>query len=165
MHWMIRTLRDDETELLKDFLYEAIFIPEGVEPPDRSIILRPELAVYYQDFGQGPADHCLVADVNGSAVGAVWTRRMNDYGHIDAETPSFAIALHKEYRGKGIGTALMKEMLKLLKKQGYNRASLAVQKNNYAVQMYRAVGFETVKETEEEYIMVCDLRNLKADAE
>ena len=34
MHWMIRTLRDDETELLKDFLYEAIFIPEGVEPPD-----------------------------------------------------------------------------------------------------------------------------------
>ena len=158
MHWMIRTLRDDETELLKDFLYEAIFIPEGVEPPDRSIILRPELTVYYQDFGQGPADNCLVADVNGTAVGAVWTRRMNDYGHIDAETPSFAIALHKEYRGKGIGTALMKEMLKLLKKQGYNRASLAVG-------MYRAVGFERVKETEEEYIMVCDLRNLKADAE
>ena len=165
MHWMIRTLRDDETELLKDFLYEAIFIPEGVEPPDRSIILRPELTVYYQDFGQGPADHCLVADVNGTAVGAVWTRRMNDYGHIDAETPSFAIALHKEYRGKGIGTALMKEMLKLLKKQGYNKASLAVQKNNYAVRMYRAVGFETVKETEEEYIMVCDLWNLQADAE
>ena len=165
MNVSIRKLKNDETELLKDFLYEAIFIPEGVEPPDRSIILRPELAVYYQDFGQGPADHCLVADVNGTAVGAVWTRRMNDYGHIDAETPSFAIALHKEYRGKGIGTALMKEMLKLLKKQGYNRASLAVQKNNYAVQMYRAVGFETVKETEEEYIMVCDLRNLKADAE
>ena len=35
---LLRTLRKEETELLKDFLYEAIFIPEGVEPPDRSII-------------------------------------------------------------------------------------------------------------------------------
>ena len=34
----IRELRVDETELLKDFLYEAIFIPEGVKPLDRSII-------------------------------------------------------------------------------------------------------------------------------
>jgi|GEM_PF-6465908 len=31
---LIRKLRNDETELLKEFLYEAIFIPEGVEPPD-----------------------------------------------------------------------------------------------------------------------------------
>ena len=28
----IRELRADETDLLKDFLYEAIFIPEGVKP-------------------------------------------------------------------------------------------------------------------------------------
>ena len=35
----IRELRADETELLKDFLYEAIFIPEGVESPDKSICI------------------------------------------------------------------------------------------------------------------------------
>ena len=29
----ILELRADETELLKDFLYEAIFIPEGLKPP------------------------------------------------------------------------------------------------------------------------------------
>ena len=40
----IRELRADETVLLKDFLYEAIFIPEGVEPPDKSIIYQPELS-------------------------------------------------------------------------------------------------------------------------
>ena len=34
----IRELRKGEEELLKDFLYEAIFIPEGVEPPAREII-------------------------------------------------------------------------------------------------------------------------------
>ena len=131
-----REMQTDEYGLLKDFLYEAIFIPEGVTAPDRSIIEQPELSLYYEDFGSGQADHCIVADDNGRVIGAVWTRIMNDYGHVDDETPSFAISLHKEYRGKGIGTELMRRMLDLLKDQGYKKASLAVQKANYAVRMY-----------------------------
>ena len=154
---ILRKLRDDETELLKEFLYEAIYLPEGVEPPDRSIIEQPELTLYYKDFGSGKADNCIVAEDKGKVVGAVWTRIMDDYGHVDDETPSFAISLYKEYRGKGIGTAMMCRMLELLKEQGYLRASLAVQKTNYAVRMYEAVGFRTVNENAEEYIMVCDL--------
>ena len=63
------------------------------------------------------ADHCIVADDNGKVVGAAWTRIMNDYGHVDDETPSFEISLFKEYRGHGIGTQLMEMMLDLLKKQ------------------------------------------------
>ena len=117
---LIRKLLPEETYLLKDFLYEAIFIPEGMEPPDRTIVERP-------------------------------------YGHVDDETPSFAISLLPEYRGQGIGTCLMKEMLSLLKDHGYRQASLAVQKANYAVRMYRSVGFEISGENGEEYIMVCRL--------
>ena len=154
---VLRGLRADEAGLLRDFLYEAIYIPEGVEPPDRSLVEQPELAMYYRDFGSGAGDNCIVADDGGRVVGAVWTRIMNDYGHVDDETPSFAIAVYKEYRGKGIGTALMRQMLVLLKEQGYRRASLAVQKANYAVRMYEAVGFRTVGENDEEYIMVCEL--------
>lgn len=82
---------------------------------------------------------------------------MNDYGHIDDDTPSFAISLYEEYRNLGIGTALMEAMLKLLKSKGYKRASLSVQKANYAVNMYRKTGFEVIDENEEEYIMVCRL--------
>ncbi|MBQ4176180.1 MAG: GNAT family N-acetyltransferase [Lachnospiraceae bacterium] len=153
----IRKLRADETGLLKDFLYEAIFIPEGIMPPDRSIIEQPELSLYYENFGSGRADNCLVAETDGRVVGAVWTRIMNDYGHVDDDTPSFAISLYKEYRSQGIGTAMMKKMLELLKSQGWKKASLAVQKANYAVRMYKAVGFRTVDENAEEYIMVCKL--------
>ena len=108
---LIRKLRTEEKDLLKDFLYEAIFIPEGVEPPARDIVERPELKIYYEYFGSGEADHCLVAEAEGNVVGAVWTRIMNDYGHVDDETPSFAISLIPEYRGRGIGTRLMREML------------------------------------------------------
>ena len=153
----IRKLRDDETDLLKDFLYEAIFIPEGMEPPEREITEKPELRVYTDGFGTREGDNCLVAEENGRVIGAVWTRIMNDYGHVDDDTPSFAISLYKEYRGKGIGTTLMRRMLELLKEQGYRKASLAVQKANYAVKMYRTVGFKTVSENDEEYIMVCEL--------
>ena len=82
---------------------------------------------------------------------------MDDYGHIDNDTPSFAISLYKAYRGFGIGTALMREMLRVLKDRGYRQASLAVQKANYAVSMYQRAGFEIVDENEEEYIMICRL--------
>ena len=51
----------------------------------------------------------------------------------------------------------MREMLDLLREQGYSKASLAVQKANYAVKMYEKVGFKTIDENEEEYIMVCEL--------
>lgn len=83
---------------------------------------------------------------------------MDDYGHIDDETPSFAISLYEEYRGRGIGTELMRQMLELLKSNGYKRASLAVQKENYAVKMYKNAGFHIVGENEQEYIMVCELK-------
>ena len=154
---LIRRLRDDERDLLEDFTYEAIYLPEGIQPPERSIVAQPELAVYYENFGSSPADYCLVAETDGKVAGAVWTRIMDDYGHVDDDTPSFAIALYKDYRGKGMGTELMKRMLELLKIQGYKKASLAVQKANYAVRMYETVGFQIIDENAEEYIMVCSL--------
>ena len=157
METIIRALHPEETGLLKDFLYEAIFLPPGVEPPDRSILDQPELALYYQDFGKGEADHAFVAVQDGRAVGAAWARIMDDYGHVDDETPSLAIALYPEYRGQGIGTRLLRELLAHLGARGYRRVSLAVQKANRAVHLYLALGFQTVRETGEEYIMVCDL--------
>ena len=39
----------------------------------------------------------------------------------------------------------------------HKKASLAVQKANYAVKMYEKVGFEVVDENDEEFIMVCNL--------
>ncbi len=157
MDYKTRIILEGEDRLLKDFLYEAIFVPEGMPAPPRSIINQPELQVYIAGFGKKKDDIGLVAEVGNKAVGAVWVRIMNDYGHIDNDTPSFAIALYKDYRGFGIGTNLMKEMLHILKDRGYKQASLAVQKANYAVRMYQKTGFEIVDENGEEYIMLCRL--------
>ena len=157
MNYIIRKLKQEEVKILDTFLYEAIFIPEGVEAPPMEIIKQPELQVYVNGFGTKDGDICFVSETDGLIIGAVWVRIMDDYGHVDDETPSFAISLLKGYRGHGIGTEMMKCMLVELKDKGYKKTSLAVQKQNYAVKMYKSVGFEIVDENEEEYIMVCQL--------
>lgn len=55
-------------------------------------------------------------------------------------------SLYKEYRGQGIGTDMMKEMLSLLKTHGYKRVSLSVQKANYVAKMYEKIGFDIIRE-------------------
>lgn len=155
MDYTIREIFEHEYGLLENFLYEAIFVPEGVQAPPREIVYRPELQIYISDFGKRNDDYCLAAEVENEVIGAVWVRIMDDYGHIDNKTPSFAISLYKNFRNQGIGTALMTRMLCLLKEKGYKQASLAVQKANYAVGMYKKVGFEITDENEEEYIMLC----------
>ena len=156
---LIRQIREDEIPVLDHFLYEAIFIPDGVAAPPKSIIENEDLQVYVRNFGHEPDDKCLVAECDGRIVGAVWTRIMHDYGHISDDTPSLAISLYKEYRNKGIGTKLLETMIALLQNDGYSQVSLSVQKANYAVGMYIKAGFEVLQETDEELIMVCKLKH------
>jgi len=158
MNYQIRQIRPAEIPVLSDFLYEAIFIPEGVEAPPRSIIEDESLQIYIRDFGQYPDDRCLVAESNGRIVGAIWSRIMNDYGHIDDLTPSIAISLYKEFRNKGIGSQLLRQMLDLLRKDGYKSVSLSVQKANYAIRMYQKAGFQILSQDAEEAIMLCPLK-------
>lgn len=157
----IREMLPQEFYLLKDFLYEAIFQRDKENLLPKDVINEPELKIYIGDFGR-PDDYCLVAEIEGKIIGAVWTRILSDkikgYGNIDKNTPKFAISIYKEYRNMGIGTNLMKQMLKLLKEKKYKKVSLAVQKDNYALAIYQNVGFEIFKKVEEEYIMIYKIK-------
>jgi Acetyltransferases len=154
MKYTLREIISSEYLLLNDFLYEAIFIPEGTAPPPKSIITSPEMQVYIENFGTKKDDFCIVAADGNTLIGAAWVRIMNDYGHVDNDTPSLAISLHKPYRSLGIGTAMLSKLLSMLKAKGYKKTSLAVQKANYAVQMYKNLGYKIVDENEQEYIMI-----------
>ena len=157
MNYTIRALEPSEIPLLRDFTYEAIFQrdPENLIP--RSVLEEPTVRVFYEDFGK-PHDLCFVAETEGALIGAVWTRilsgEVRGFGNIDPHTPEFAISVYPDYRGQGVGTALMRHMLRALGERGYAKVSLAVQKDNYAVRMYEALGFSVLKETDEEYLMV-----------
>lgn len=162
---VIREIKAKEVAILEDMLYESIYQPDGTKPISREIINAPKISVYIDNFGQKKDDYCLVADLNGQIIGAVWVRILADeikgYGNVDDKTPEFAISLFKEYRRQGIGTLLMEKMISYLKKKNYDQTSLSVQKENYAVRMYQKLGFEIIGENNEDYIMLLKLRNIE----
>ena len=45
MDYRIREIRENGYYVLSEFLYEAIFIPKGMEKPPKSMIESPELQV------------------------------------------------------------------------------------------------------------------------
>ena len=157
MSYTIKKYNKESEIDLSSFLYDAIFVRKGETPPPYSIVEKEELKVYTENFGSKKDDHLLYAEEDGKIVGCVWVRVMDDYGHIDDETPSLAISVKKEYRNRGIGRRLMEEMLSLLSSLGYRRTSLSVQKENYALRLYQSLGYRIHSDKDEEYIMVKDL--------
>lgn len=157
----IREIKPEEINKLEDMLYEAIYQPDENNLIPRTVLEIPEVNAYIKDFGSKKDDYCLVADSAGEIVGAVWVRvissEIKGYGYIDDNTPEFAISLYKQYRNKGVGTQLMTSMITYLRKSGYKQTSLNVKKENYAVKLYRKMGFDIVNEDNEDYLMLLNL--------
>lgn len=79
----------------------------------------------------------LVAKIENKAVGYIGVWRIIDEGHITN------VAVHSDYRGLGIGSMLVSELLSLCKKDGINSFTLEVRKSNdIAQKLYRKYGFE-----------------------
>ena len=159
----IREIRVDEYGKLEDMMYEAVFQADESNPIPRTVLEYPIVNMYIKDFGTLPGDYCLVADVDGEVIGAVWVRvllyEIEGFGKTPDNTPEIVISLYKPYRCKGIGTRLMLKMLIYLKKKGYPQVFLKVEKPNYAVQLYRKLGFKFIGENDEDYFMLLDMDN------
>lgn len=158
---IIRGIRPSEIPFMENIMYEAIYHPDPMKPYPKDVIYLPQVRVYWDNWGTGTDDHCLVAIVNDKIVGAVWIRTFHNElkgcGYIDEQTPEIAIALFEAYRGKGIGTQMMEQMIVLMKSKGYAQVSLSITKGNPAVRLYERLGFLTIDENEEDYIMLMRL--------
>ncbi|GAA0703760.1 hypothetical protein GCM10008904_10840 [Paraclostridium ghonii] len=54
----------------------------------------------------------------------------------------------------------MNKMINYLLEKGYKQASLSVSKNNYALKMYKNLGFKIIKEKDDDFLMVLELSKL-----
>lgn len=157
--YRIRDLRVEETPLLETFLYEAIFIPDGVTPPPRIIVHDPSLYGYIDGFGSGTCDYALAAVLpDDTVVGVAWTRLLPDHAPLANDVPTLAIAVLPGYRGHGIGTALIHAIIEALAHYGYSSVSLSVQKANPALRLYQRAGFMIAQDNGEELVMVRELK-------
>lgn len=154
----IRILKSSEISFLKEMLYEAIFVPEGMQKPPKSIIRDQSLAHYYKNWGKDIYDIALVIEINDELIGAIWGRKFvsegKGYGFFNEETPEISMAIKNEYRSKGLGTKLIEEVIKIYKIQGIKALSLSVDKQNLAYKLYIKQGFSIFSETETSVSMI-----------
>lgn len=154
----IRVMEPSDFPCLGEFLYQGIFVPQGENPPLRSVINEPEINIYLKDFGQKPGDIGVVAEQNGQIIGAAWTRIIRGFGFIDENTPELVISIFPEFRGLGTGTKLLKKLFKLLKDRGYEQTSLSLDRRNPALSLYKKLGYKIIErktDTEQkDYLML-----------
>ena len=152
----MKTLVPQEQTVLKNLLYQAIYVPPGQPIPDRGIIDEPELSRYVEDWGRSD-DRAVFAVYRGEVIGGAWTRIFTrdakGYGTIDPKIPELSIAVLPKFRGKGIGTRLLQYLISNLE-HDYQGVSLSVSKHNPAKMLYERFGFSTIQDKEESLIMV-----------
>ena len=140
-----RKLAAKDLSLLKDFFYLSLYVHEGEEAFPLSILEKPGLKKYYEEWGR-TRDYGILAVCQGKAVGAVWARFFSKeeagYGFVDEETPELGIALYEEHRGKGLGSHLIKSLLELLRAEGIKQVSLSVDRRSPALRLYQRLGFQ-----------------------
>lgn len=138
-------------------MYEAIYHPDPANLYPKEVIYYPQVRVYWDNWGKGKDDHCLLALADEKPIGAVWIRtfqgELKGCGYIDKHTPEIAIALFDKYRNHGIGREMMKQMITLMKEKGYQQVSLSITKGNPAIRLYKLLGFNVIDENKEDYIM------------
>lgn len=118
---------------------------------------NPSFDVYiYLTYGTD----LFVAEIGNKVVGYVVTMEVDKFtGKI------VSIAVRKEFRGKGIGEALMRKAIERLIMRGKQKIALEVRvSNKVAQQLYRKLGFKIVEtipkyysDGEDAYYMVLSL--------
>ncbi len=140
----IRLFQADDISFLTQMLYDALYVPEGEPAFSPDIIHLPEIRKYVDAFGEKAGDLCLIAEVEGSPVGAAWCRLMHGYGYVDNETPELSLAVSQEWRGNGIGTRLVLGLCDRLAQKGFSQVSISCDDRNPAMRLYRRLGFQFV---------------------
>jgi ribosomal protein S18 acetylase RimI-like enzyme len=149
LDFTIRPATKADEPFLWEMLYQAIYVEEGTSPPARDILKQPDIARYVESWGRA-GDYGLIAidESTTRPIGAVWLRlfTVNDagYGYVAADVPELSMAVFDEYRGRGVGTALLARLLDHAK-MTYQSISLSVSPRNPALHLYQRFGFRTVE--------------------
>ncbi len=145
MDYIVRELTIEDEPILWTMLMYAAH-----EDSLKSVQSQPILARYVAGWGR-LGDMGAVAFMNENAFAAAWLRLWADddrgFGCIDPAIPELAIAVLPEYRGNGVGSRLLKQVLEL--SQGlFPAVSLSVRADNPVVNLYQRVGFVKVEDSE-----------------
>jgi GNAT superfamily N-acetyltransferase len=156
----IRAARDDELPFLWEMLGEA------VAWPDRAATLAEMLAdrkrgCYLEAWGRD-GDRALVAqDASGRLLGAAWYRLFSSgrrgFGFVAEDVPEVAIAVRDGLRGRGVGTALLVELIEGARRDGFRALSLSCDRRGRPRRLYERLGFRACGKVPGEDLVIMEL--------
>jgi ribosomal protein S18 acetylase RimI-like enzyme len=145
MDYVIRPLTPADEPILWEMLYQALQTSEGAPP--RDVVRQPEFARYAEGWGR-PDDTGFVAydaKQKEELLGAVWLRlATGDQRDETKTTPELAFAVKPGLRRRGIGAALLTQLVKATPQ--HSVISIRAAANNPAVRLYERFGFKIVRQ-------------------
>jgi ribosomal protein S18 acetylase RimI-like enzyme len=161
-----------------DFAYRSLTLEDELivwemlryaahESSIESVRQQSYLARYALDWGRvGDVGYVSFADM--SPIGAAWLRLWlgedKGFGYVGDEIPELAIAVVPDFRGQGVGTKLLKQILNTAKTK-YPAVSLSVRSNNPVLRLYKRNGFLKIPGSdvmnrlgEVSFSMMCEFR-------
>ena len=141
----------DVTPADEPFLWRVLsFTAEAPpkEPPPVDVVKQDSgLSPYVRGWGR-PGDAGVMAEVDGVPVGAAWHRHFPaaqpGYGFVAERIPEISLGVEAEWRGRGIGRALLTALFERARGEGIEALSLSVDANNApAVALYQSMGFRS----------------------
>ncbi len=147
----IRLGNIDDLEFIKEMLFEAFFWNPQMSRPDiKEFSKNQEFQKLVLNWGR-IGDRVVIAENGENSIGAawfrLWTESNHSYGFINSDIPELGIGICSDYRSKGIGRVLLKELICKARKDGFSALSLSVDPSNFARKLYDSQGFVKVGES------------------
>jgi len=137
-------LRSSEQKIAIDMLHYAYRLDET----DKKVQDFPQLDIYCRFYGLSSKDLGLYALGEHKIAGGAWIRLLKEddkaNGYIDEKTPILTIGVKPEFRGMGIGSAML-EQLFLEAGALFERMSVSVLDNEKSIGFFKKHGFVEVE--------------------
>ncbi len=142
MDYQIRVLTAEDEAIVWEMLAYA-----AQQPSIDSVRELPFLARYAANWGR-TGDLGYVATLeDDTAIGAAWLRLWvgddRGFGYVSHEIPELGLAVSPDYRGRGIGTQLLTQVL-IMAQEKFPAVSLSVRSDNPVTRLYERSGFVKV---------------------
>jgi GNAT superfamily N-acetyltransferase len=144
MDYVIHPLTAADEPVLWEMLYQALRTSQ--ETP-RDIVRQPEYARHVEGWGRAGDTGFVAYDAEkkDELLGAAWFR-LPATASEEEQTPELAFAVISGHRKRGIGAALLTQLMKA--NPHYSAVSIATSASNPVVRLYDRFGFKIVQQSE-----------------
>lgn len=141
----LRAAVQGDGAFLGDMVVEAANWRAGAARPRHEVIASADHSRYIAGWMR-PGDAGFVAvDEHDAPIGAAWYRTFPrtdpGLGYVGTGVPELIIGVRPIWRAHGVGRALLQSVCAHAAAEGFARLSLSVERDNYAVTLYKSEGF------------------------